>query len=444
MFDLLWLALAIALIVVLILWVKLHPAISLIIGTLALGFAFGMPVLDIATTMTEGFGGLMASLGLSVGFGIILGQLMSDSGGAKVIARTIVGLTTDRFAVYGIAFAAFVLAIPVFFDVTFVILVPLAIAIAREAKKPLPLMIGAVAMGAGTAHTLVPPTPNPLAAGDILGFSVGYMVAVGGLVGLVAVIAGVSAYSIILPKLWRPEMDIAEEPSLQTVPGEDKNPNFFLALLPIVTPLLLILMKTIWGAASGENVPLAVSFLGDKTVALLIGTLVAYLVASRDLTRGEMEAAANKAIESAGIVLLVTGAGGAFGAIIKAGGVSDLIAESVVGLGGGHFVALLACYFVGMSFRVAVGSGTVASITTMTIFASLAPTIGVHPVWVAMACLGGALSIGHINDSGFWVTAKIPGFSITGGLKVYTLPQFIASLVVIILTIIGSYVLPMA
>ncbi|WP_076465720.1 GntP family permease [Actinomyces mediterranea] len=443
MINLLWLALSIVVIVALILWVKLHPAVSLIIGTLLLGFMLQMPALDIATTMTEGFGGLMTSLGLSVGFGIILGQLMSDSGGAKVIARTIVGLTTDRFAVYGIAFAAFVLAIPVFFDVTFVILVPLAIAIAREAKKPLPLMIGAVAMGAGTAHTLVPPTPNPLAAGDILGFSVGYMVAVGGIVGLVAVIGGVTVYSWILPKVWRPSVDVAEEPSLQEVPGEDKNPNFWLALLPILTPLILILIGTVWGAAA-EEVPLVVKFLGDKTIALLIGTIVAYLVASTDLSRSEMETAANKAISSAGIVLLITGAGGSFGAVIKAGGVSDLIAGAVAGLGGGHFVALLACFFVGMSFRVAVGSGTVASITTMTIFASLAPTIGVHPVWVAMACLAGALSIGHINDSGFWVTAKIPGFSVTGGLKVYTLPQFTASIITIICVIIGSYVLPMA
>lgn len=443
MINLLWLALSIVVIVALILWVKLHPAVSLIIGTLLLGFMLQMPALDIATTMTEGFGGLMTSLGLSVGFGIILGQLMSDSGGAKVIARTIVGLTTDRFAVYGIAFAAFVLAIPVFFDVTFVILVPLAIAIAREAKKPLPLMIGAVAMGAGTAHTLVPPTPNPLAAGDILGFSVGYMVAVGGIVGLVAVIGGVTVYSWILPKVWRPSVDVAEEPSLQEVPGEDKNPNFWLALLPILTPLILILIGTVWGAAA-EEVPLVVKFLGDKTIALLIGTIVAYLVASTDLSRSEMETAANKAISSAGIVLLITGAGGSFGAVIKAGGVSDLIAGAVAGLGGGHFVALLACFFVGMSFRVAVGSGTVASITTMTIFASLAPTIGVHPVWVAMACLAGALSIGHIHDSGFWVTAKIPGFSVTGGLKVYTLPQFTASIITIICVIIGSYVLPMA
>src|SRR5699024_1165117 len=114
------------------------------------------------------------------------------------------------------------------------------------------------------------------------------------------------------------------------------------------------------------------------------------------------------------------------GVMLLVGGLSGMIADSVAAFGGNYLVGLLACYLVGMAFRVAVGSGTVASITTMTIMASLAPTLGIHPVWVAMACLSGALGLGHINDSGFWVTAKLPGFSVTGGLKTYALAQFIA------------------
>lgn len=442
MLAILSLVFSILVVVALILWLKIHPAVSLIIGTILLGFLVGMPAMEIATTTTTGFGNLMMGLGLSVGFGIILGQLMSESGGAKVIARTLINITSERFAMYGLAFAAFVLAIPVFFDVTFVILVPLAIAIAREANKPMPLAIGAVAMGAGAAHTLVPPTPNPLAAGEIMGFDVGYMVMVGGVIGLIAVILGIMVYSWVLPKVWKPEMDVSEEPSLQAVPGADKEPGFWISLLPIVTPLLLILSGTIYGAMSDE-LPVWLTFISDKTVALLIGVIVAYFVASRQMTLKEMESAAEVAIQSAGIVLLITGAGGSLGAVIQAGGISDLIAQAVGGLGGGHVVALVACYGVGAAFRVAVGSGTVASITTMTIFAGLAPELGIHPVWVATACLAGALSLGHINDSGFWVTAKIPGFSITGGLKVYTLPQFTASVFTIIFVIIGSLILPM-
>lgn len=157
MINLIWLALSIAVIIVLIIRVKLHPAISLIIGTLFLGIATQVPLTELPGIAAGGFGGLMTGIGLSVGFGIILGQLLSDSGGAKMIARTIVRLTTERFAMYGLATAAFILSIPVFYDVTFVILVPLAIPIAREARKSLPLAIGSVALGAGIAHTVVPP-----------------------------------------------------------------------------------------------------------------------------------------------------------------------------------------------------------------------------------------------------------------------------------------------
>src|SRR5690606_17099007 len=178
MIDILWLALSIAVIVLLIIKVKLHPAISLVLGTLLLGTLTQVSTGELVGVVTGGFGELMAGIGLSVGFGIILGQLMSDSGGARVIARTLVGATSDRFAMFGLAGAAFLLSIPVFYDVTFVILVPLAIAIAKEARKPMPLAVGSVALGAGTAHTMVPPTPNPLAAGEIMNFDVGIMLLV--------------------------------------------------------------------------------------------------------------------------------------------------------------------------------------------------------------------------------------------------------------------------
>ncbi len=442
MIDILWLALSIAVIVLLIIKVKLHPAISLVLGTLLLGTLTQVSTGELVGVVTGGFGELMAGIGLSVGFGIILGQLMSDSGGARVIARTLVGATSDRFAMFGLAGAAFLLSIPVFYDVTFVILVPLAIAIAKEARKPMPLAVGSVALGAGTAHTMVPPTPNPLAAGEIMNFDVGIMLLVGGIGGFVSVLGGVALYSMILPRVWRPAGDVDGEPAMVEHAGVRREPGFVLALLPLLVPIAIILTGTVW-SATVEELPGWAAFVTDKTIALLIGALVAYLVAARGMNRDEMNESAGTAVQSAGLVLLVTGAGGAFGAVIEAAGIGDLIAESVSAFGGNFFVALLACYLVGMAFRVAVGSGTVASITTMTIMASLAPAIGVHPVWVAMACLSGALSLGHLNDSGFWVTAKIPNFSVTGGLKVYTLPEFLASVVALAFTLVGATVFPM-
>ena len=443
MIDLLWLALSIAVIILLIIRVRLHPAMSLIIGALLLGFSTQIPLPALVEATTEGFGSLMAGIGLSVGFGIILGQLMSDSGGAKVIARTVVGLTSKRFSMYGLAAAAFILSIPVFYDVTFVILVPLAIPIAREAGKPLPLAIGSVALGAGVAHTLVPPTPNPLAAGEIMDFDVGIMMIIGTIVGFIAMLSAVAAYSWILPKVWKPAVD--EENDVDFEPEVDEgrpSPTFFVALLPILLPVLLILTGTVWTMFDDEQ-PAWLAFIGNQTVALLLGTLMAYLVAAKSLNREERDGSANKAVRNAGIVLLITGAGGAFGGVIGEAQIDETIASSVDALGGNYLLALLVCYGVGVAFRVAVGSGTVASITTLTIMASVAPSIGVHPVWVTMACLAGALTLGHINDSGFWVTAKLPGFSLTGGLKTYTLAQSITGVFVMVLTLVGATVVPM-
>lgn len=444
MTDILLLTVSIAIIVLLIVWVKLHPAVSLVIGTLFLGLTTAVPLGDLAGVTAGGFGSLMAGIGLSVGFGIILGQLLSDSGGAKVIARRVVSLTTEKYSMYGLAIAAFILSIPVFYDVTFVILVPLAISIAREARKPLPLAIGSVALGAGVSHTLVPPTPNPLAAGEILGFEVGTMLIFGGIGAFIAMIAGVAVYSWILPKIWNPVADVTGSTPFEEEVDEDlRAPGFFLSLVPILIPVVLILLGTGWNMFTDAEQPTWLAFIGDKTIALLVGALAAYLVASKALNREQRDESGNKAVLNAGIVLLITGAGGAFGAVIQAAGIDDTIATSVQDMGGNHLVALIMCFAVGAAFRVAVGSGTVASITTMTIMASLAPTIGVHPVWVAMACLSGALCLGHINDSGFWVTAKLPGFSMTGGLKTYTVAQTITGVFVFFLVLIGSTVLPM-
>ena len=444
MTDLLWLALSIAIIIVLIVRLKIHPAMSLIIGTVLLGLTTQVPLPELAESTAGGFGNLMAGIGLSVGFGIILGQLLSDSGGAKVIARTVVGITSERFSMYGLATAAFLLSIPVFYDVTFVILVPLAIPIAREANKPLPLAIGAVALGAGVAHTLVPPTPNPLAAGSIMGFETGTMMIAGTVVGFFAMIAAVAAYSWILPKVWNPARDVENDVNLEPeLEGDRVAPGFFLSLLPLLLPIVLILTGTVWLMFEDEQ-PEWLQFIGNQHVALLLGALVAYAVAAKSLNREERDDSANKAVRAAGVVLLITGAGGALGAVIDAAGIDETIASSVAALGGNYLLAMLACYGVGVAFRVAVGSGTVASITTLTIMASVAPAVGVHPVWITMACLAGALTLGHINDSGFWVTAKLPGFSLTGGLKTYTLAQSIAGFFVLILALVGATVVPMA
>ncbi len=439
------LAIAIAVILLLILKLKLNPAISLIVGALYMGIASGLGLAETVNQIGSGFGGLMAGIGLSIGFGVILGQLLSDSGGAKVIATTLVKATSEKNAVYAIGFTAFLLSIPVFYDVTFVILIPLGLALVQETKKPFPYIIGAMVIGAATAHTLVPPTPNPLAAASIFNFDLGIMVLFGGTIGLIVVFIAMKIYFKLLDKgLWKSNNDESELFNLDKGKAERENaPSFSLSIIPIILPIVLILSGTVTKAITGE-LPSFLAFISNKIVALLLGVIFAYIVASKSMAKDEMNKSAAEATKAAGIVLLITGAGGSFGNVIKATQIGSLLVEHISHTANAGLIVILLSYCIAMIFRIAQGSGTVASITTMTLMASVAPSIAIHPVWIALASLAGGISIGHVNDSGFWVTTNLAGLTVTGGLKTYTLGSALVSVLTLCIVIVGSLVLPMA
>ena len=437
-----WLMFAIIIILFTILQMKLNPAIALVLGSIFMGLAAGLGAPDTISLIGSGFGNLMTGIGLSVGFGVILGQLLSDSGGAKAIAVTMIQATSEKYALYALGITAFLLSIPVFYDVTFVILIPLAIAVSRQIQKPLPYTVGAMIIGAGAAHTLAPPTPNPLAAAEILHFDLGIMVLVGILLGLVAAVLAMKIFFVLLDKgFWNQEKDetgveVYEE---HHHTENEKAPSFGMALVPVLLPVVLILVGTVMGAMM-EEVPAFVNFLSNKTTALLLGALSAYLVSAKALDKDAREQSATEALKSCGIVLLITGAGGSFGAIISATGLADMLAETIQSISASPLIALLLAFVLAALFRVALGSGTVASITTMTIMASVPAAVGMHPVWMAIACLSGSLSCGHVNDSGFWVSTNLSGFTVTGGLKSYTLGNAITAFIAMLFAMIGCLI----
>lgn len=436
------LLISIAIIIFCILFLKINVSISLILGSLFIGFCSGLSPVKTITEIASGFGNLMTGIGLSVGFGVILGQLLSDSGGARIIAKTLIKVFSKRFALYGLGFTSFILSIPVFYDVTFVILAPLAFAVSKQINKPVHYTISAVAIGTATGHTLVPPTPNPLAAADILKFDIGIMSLVGLIVGMITFFFA----TYILIKMmdhgfWNKDKDEIKGVKTyeNTVNNEDDehSPSFIASLIPIILPVILILLNTIVGAFV-DPVPEIINFFSNKIVALLIGVLSAYIVSSKTMTKNQMDDSSNEALKNCGIVLLITGAGGSFGQVISATGISDYIAAHITNISSTPVVALIIAFFVAALFRVALGSGTVASITAMNIMVSLPEQIGIHPVWLAIVCLSGSISAGHVNDSGFWVTANISGFSVTGGLKTYTLGCAIMGVMAGIIAIICS------
>ena len=426
-------ALLISMVVILflILKVKLNAAIALVLGSILMGILSGITTIETNDGINVGFGNMLKGMGLPIGFGIILGELVSASGGAKIIADKIVQAFPKNKAIYAIGLAAFVLAIPVYFDVTFVILIPIGMALMKEINKSIAHVVGAITIGAAAAHTMVPPTPAPLAAGEIFGFDTGLMIAFGGIVSLIGVFVVIKIYTMILDKsekFWKPEKDIATEAVI--VKEETKNikkPSFAMAMLPIIVPIIMIIINTVANSVLGEAEPEIFKFIGDKTTALLAGAIVAYLIAVRSMGL--------KAAEKA--------AGGAFSNIITITGVSDAISDIVSGLTTNVFVVIILAYLVGLLIKQVTGSGTVSAITSMTIMSSVAPAVALPPVFIAMACLSGTLFGATVNDSGFWIVTNMSGLEFTGGVKTYTIPEMIESVVylVIILLITAGYVM---
>lgn len=436
---------AIAIMIGFILVPKINPAISLVLASIYMSVACGLGFVTSIETIGTGFGSMMASIGLPIGFGVILGQLMSDTGAAKVIAKTIVHAVPNKFVLYAVAIAGFILAIPVFFDVTFIILIPIGIAVAKEVNKPMAYIVGALTIGDGIAQTLVPPTPNPLAAADILSFHLGTMVIMGLVIGLIATMISVLIYTKIHDTgFFNPETDM--NPSAELFSEEEKTkaecPSFFVSMLPILIPVVCILLGTGASAIYKDSTPMLTQFFGNKIIAILFGTLCAYLIGYKYLGRTGVEAAANEALKQAGIVLLITGAGGSFGSIISATDIGNALVTTLSISSSSVIKVLFLAYFIGCIFRIAQGSGTVAGITAMTIMATIAPSVSIHPVYIALAALAGGISVGHVNDSGFWVVSNLSGFSVMGGLKTYTLAQIIMSVSIMVLTVMFAMVLP--
>lgn len=441
------LIISIALVVLFCTKVKMNPAIALILGSLLLGVLTKVPLNDITaadgtvtngliTVINNGFGNMMGSIGFPIGLGIILGQFVSDTGGATVIADKLVTLFPEKYAMYAVGFAGFILSIPVFFDVTFVILIPIGVALMKKLNKGIGYIVGAISIGAGIAHTLVPPTPNPLVAPEYFGFDLGVMIAAGLLFGIPMMIISVTIHGMLMKKgLWNAETDEnGNGLNVDELELPEKLPSFGVSLLPIIIPIVLILLNTIVGAVG--STPAWLTFLGQKTTSMLCGTLVAMIIAMKTMGLKKAEASAANSLHSAGMVFLITGAGGSFSAVITSAGVSDAIKNLVSGISGNTALILFIAWFLGMAFRQITGSGTVASLTTFAIMQSVTAAIACHPLFLALACLDGALFGATVNDSGFWIVSNMAGLNLSGGVKTYTLGQAIASVVGIILIIV--------
>ena len=440
------LAISIAIILFLVLKFKINPVISMILASLYMGISCSLGFMDTITSINSGFGSLMTGIGFPIGFGIMMGQILEDSGAAESLAKSILKAFPGKKAPWALGLTAFLLSIPVFFDVTFVILIPLGIAVAKETKRPLAYFAGAIAIGGVSSQTFVPPTPNPLAAATILNFDLSYIIIAGTIVGLAAAVFSMFVWFRMLdrPGFWDPNKDETGLLDMDAaVVHRVDLPSPWAAVIPICLPVLAILIGSFWPVVTGSDAPVVIQFISQKTIAILLGLLAAYATLLNSMGWGGLNQSVSKSLKQAGVVLLITGAGGAFGAVIQATNIGEVLIAGLTEGQSSTMLILCLTFGIGVLFRVAQGSGTVASITAMTIMASVAPSAGCHPVYIALAALAGGNFIGHVNDSGFWVVTNLSGASVTGGLKTYTWNTITLAGMAFILSLVGATVLPM-
>ena len=446
MHPLLILAVGMATVLGLIVAGRVHAFLALLAAALVVSLLAGGFTGEAVARVAEAFGATAASIGIVIAFAAVIGKAMTDSGAADRIVRAFAGEREGRAAPALTASGA-VLSIPVFFDTVFYLLVPLARSAARATGRHYLKYLLAVAGGAVVTHALVPPTPGPLVTAAELGVDLGTMM----LVGLV--IAVPCTATVLLFARWAdrrmpvalPDHDDAAAAGVPEVEAPPPTlPGLAASLAPIVVPVVLITAATVAGTL-GRPVAL-LEALGDPNLALGLATVAALwvYVRQRRPSRAEVAEAVEEALMSAGVIILITAAGGAFGAMLRASGVGDVLAALAGGGAGG--LALLGLAFGTASLlKVAQGSSTVAMITTVGLVGGAVGgvSLGFHPVYLATAIASGSLVGSWMNDSGFWIFAKMGGLGEVETLRTWTPLLAVVGVVAFATTVLLALLVPL-
>lgn len=435
------LIIALAFMLVLVMKFKMNAALALLFASILMGVGAGLSLNDLVTGLGDGFGNFMNSTGLPIGLGIILGQILYDYGGAHSIATSLINSFPKSKVFYALALAAFIISIPVFFDVTFILLAPLGIAMAEEIKAPRYKVCIALLAGAVLTHACVPPTPGPLSIAGIMGADVGLMIVAGSILGVIALIITMKIVDVIFKgNFWKPETDEIgsegnQEADRPLLANDKKAPGPFISAIPILVPIVALLTNTIWSIVAGD-VPTVIVFLGNKTISMLLGVIAALIIGKTRLDWNQISSSCNNSLSSSGVVLFITGAGAAFGQILSLCGIAAVITEGISNLHANGVVMVIMAYVIALILRIAQGSTTVACVTSATIIAETVSTLGYNPLFISLAACAGAIAVSHVNDSGFWIIVSRFGFTVKGGFKCVTLVTTLISVILLVECII--------
>ncbi|PSM39418.1 permease [Streptomyces dioscori] len=470
-------ALGIVLLLVLIIKVRLQPFVALLAVSIAVGLSAGLSVTELFGTVQKstsvsmiesGMGGILGHVAIIIGLGTMLGAILEVSGGAEALSTRLLNLFGEKRAPLAMGLTGLIFGIPVFFDVGIFVLAPIVYAAAKRSGKSILLYCMPLLAGLSMTHAFLPPHPGPVAAAGLFKVDLGWVILMGIVVGIPAVLAAWAYAAWIGKRLFVPvpqdmleaadeaKAAVAEERAARraaarstggpdnaaageagtvatTTPPDDYAeepvplPTVFLI---IGTPLLLILAATFSSIALDPSTFRSViEFFGHPFVALTIALLMAYYLLGirRGWSRKSLETVSTSSLKPVGNILLVVGAGGVFGAVLKGSGIADALADTFNDVG---LPVIVLAYLISVVLRVAQGSATVAIVTTAGIVVPLVEGQDLsqaHLALVIMAISAGSIFASHVNDGGFWIVAKYFGISERDTLKSWTVLETVLS-----------------
>lgn len=416
--------LGLAVILLLIIRFKIPAMIAILVGSVLIGLGAGMSFEQIIDSVNDGVGNTLKGIALLVGLGSMFGAILEISGGAQSLAVTLVRRFGDRKAAWALAVTGLVIAMPVFFDAGLIILIPIAFSLAKRTGRS--SLYYAIPLFAGLAvgHAFIPPTPGPVLVASMLGVDLGWVIGIGLVCGIAAMIVAGPLWGAWCGKKY----DVPVPEHIASLPplDESKLPGFGMVVSIILIPLLLMILRSV-----GNVIPAmaparrVLSFLGEPFVALTLATLAAMLMLGirRGYTTRELEKVMTKSLEPVGLILLVTACGGVLRYILQNSGLGTLIGE---GVASAALPVVVVAFIIAALVRISVGSATVAMTMAAGILAAM-PEIGslspLHLACVTAAVAGGATVCSHFNDSGFWLVKSLVGMDEKTTLKTWTVME---------------------
>ncbi len=434
---------AVIVLILLISVAKLNPFLTLFLVSLSLAMVAGMPLATVIHSFETGLGSTLGHIAIVVALGTILGKMMAESGGADQIAHTLIRIFGEKRVPWAMMVIGLIIGLPAFFEVGFVLLIPIAFTVARRTRTSLILVALPMVAGLSVVHGLVPPHPAALLAVAIYKANIGRTILYALIIGVpVAIIAGPLYAKLIAPhvELAAPESGMAAD--FVDHGAERSLPGFGLTLVTILLPVFLMVLGS-WAdslSSPGSAVNSGLHLIGNDDLALFIGVLFSFFTLGklRGFTRDTILKFSNECLAPTATITLLVGAGGGFGRVLQDSGVSHAIINIAMQT---HVPLLLLAWLLAALMRLATGSATVAMTTAAGIVAPIAfHTAGVQPELLAIATGAGSLIFSHVNDGGFWLVKEYLGMSVTQTMKTWSVCETIISVTGLVFVYLASYV----